>query len=1474
MFFWRRGSSASKRSADSAQASSRAKRRRTSSSSSGSPDNTLKAAPADRWNPSIQPTSPKFAAVLQLFTRALRDPSQTIDSILASVFSRHEQELLRPCDARRNPLLAKMQEENRWRYAELLKTERFRDCAGRADLAFKFTLAWFGLPVASMGGGVEQLFRGWREADGDSDEDGSGEEGGEERTRKEALRFLNGYRERVYERDAGVRKPDPKLEAYYVKRTRPRQRGRYGTGRPWDDPPSLGLRGGEVVGDDKSDTSSSVRASILNEEDELVVTEPGNLSLRGGAPVSSVFKELHDHEGVDEQSSRWSSTDGFETSLYTPLGGFSAGIDKQWVPLYGYQGVVWFQMDLLYTFVDAVDRLLCLDNRAGVTYNLYLLDKGKDYSSQAERDEFLRDLDNNGLTIWGGGLGDYSHDQLAWEWAVDKLIGSEEENEGEQRHILFIAGPADPIPWTWEPGPSHRVMKVILDWANVPKMDRPDVAYLRMPENPRDVIYTNQFGPWMTNVCRVLAAGQIPSRPGYPPIPDAWFTVKGRGRGNSVIGTYGGLAFLPKLWETLVARWENDRVGPVTLQARTAPEHGQDNLRISDRWHLFLPGYGGRYEKQYILHDEVDDVKSVRQRIVSLLKSSMSVDSFSKIHSLEVHLPGAGFFIASQDQPRMVVSMTADDMDSAFQPVVDRLVHWRKWLQEMPRVPPVADGLSLFPQFITLRPVFGEYTICDADRSAEPLVWDPSATDVARFRRLVARLWSAGDHEQQYVAEASWVGITQGRPKNAAAKGKVSDPTESKPKLLLGPRTTEAEWYAIRSMIVEPDVFVSLVNERNLPRFGDLETKQTFGYRDIYQTPTSLLYHALEKEHLPLPPSGRHYDWQLWGEAVTPHLDTFQPWEEQPASLSTIYDYSAFSVQLLPDTGLPPANRNAQGTKTSDVASSGDQSKQGAADSVRFPAVTDVERGQRLREYSYAHPLDVQTNLSVPINAPPVDMLLNLRQDSVPVVSLSVLTPTEVRRLQRDYHDMRNLVLSRTERCPYPGCGAVYPANQPLAMQQHLQDKHVAEKCNFCEKPLFQHWPREQRYQHYVEKHSDILKSMVADVADDEVEIPDKRRTDRLREGRWKFCSRCGRDHSVLNSPPDRTQHDNVCYPGVQDREADWSACEVCGDRIQPEGQPHVHGEIVRSGEYCEKCALPLGLFSEGYRTKHRQFCKGHGRDNAKYCPWCCVELDREFDARLQHIEGCPRKPSPDAEGPIDTESGCYFLPSLSRVATPRSSLNQEQESRRKSPEAAEAAEACSSSKERSKKPKHSLPPITTKGETPRRTSTGSARSLSPPPSSSHSRRSRESWRPPPTPTPPLPPPPPPPQPPAAPVREPTAEPAQPAGRGKGKGKGKAKTPAKPKKAAAPASPLLRRVTRSMTGASKRKRGDEEADGGSGARPRHTAKAVRTVSYAEPLVRGPSPAREGARGGRLAPAIRFAGVGMKARPWYEVKYYK
>ncbi|GAB1317760.1 hypothetical protein MFIFM68171_07970 [Madurella fahalii] len=1417
------------------------------------------------------PSSPEFQTVLSAFRLLLRSPDHSLPAILEAYFEPQDRELLIPCvgaRAKKNPALAELQRENARSYRELLQSGRFEGWEGEGtDLAFRLTLAWFGLPVGPLGDGDEDGEGDEKEEEDESEGEGKGE--GE-------LGWLNCYTERTFGRDV-VRVPDPELEAY--------QMGEHPTvGRVF----FSGLRGGDT---DREDTASESGVS-----DEEKTSDPASspLSLRGGAFgsgfVSNGLREIRSHDSATSgRPSRRSARLGLSSPLETPRGGDTASVNERWIPLYGYQGIVWFRIDMFYTFVDAVDRLLCLDNRAGVTYSLYLLDKRKTYETQAERDEFLQDEGNNGLTIWCAGVGDYSHDHLVWEWVIGQLgrLGEDVNGPEVYQKVLFVAGPDDPIPWTWKPGPSHQVMEVVLDWADERDLERPDVAYLRMPDNPTDVVYTNLYSKWMAHICRVLAAGRIPGRPGYPAIPDAWFSVADsvRNTGGHGIGTYGGLLFLPQSWSAVAHKWEVDKYSVLRLQARTGRKPRDHKGRISDRWHLFLPGVIGPYEKQYILHDEVGSVRVVQRTIMDLVRSSMSSESFSKLKSIEVYLPGTGFFHSSEssaEQPtQSVVSLTARSLGSEFQPVVDRLVQWKVWLEKMPGVPPTANGLSMFPQFITIRPVFERYTVCGVSMGTEALRWDPDSTSITEFRHLMVKIWSKGMGKNSYSSDHSLISITQHRPGAASLRPSTTpaysmNPHQNKPKLIIGPDTDEDQWWSICRMIVEPEVYVSLVDEERMPSFRDYETEQPFGYRDIYKTPSNSLYRALRGDLIPT--VTRHYDYQLWDENVTPQLKTVKPWDEQPLSLSAYFGPDRFALQwptsspghsdfLLDSRGtkggrLSEANANrTRPARQEHLHSLHEAIPESLAKRITFPTATNVEWGMHVRANSYTNPLYLQIVRDIPIDAPAMGTLLNLGRDSLPVVSLSVLTPTEVRRLQRDYDDMRNLILSRAQHCPYPGCDAVYPVSQPLAMQQHLKDTHIAEKCSICDEMLFQHWPPEQRYQHYVAKHSDIFKSLETLPGNEGIEITGEAHIDQAREGRWKFCPRCGRDHRVLNVRTDRAHHDNVCYPGVQDRETDWSACGMCGDRIpkpasgSSTGKRHAHRDIPPETPFCEKCAAPLSLFSEAYRDKHMDFCKGHGRDDAKHCPWCGVELDRQFDSRLEHIEECAEKPIDDPEGPIDVNSRSDFQlatgrrPRQDQTPNAHSNVSRGPEPEpgpapvspkmlpAKNPKTTPSKKIATTSKDASYKPPIQLP--TRRSKRIRKASVRTIDStLSPPPSTPNRARSRESRRP---------------------TKASAPEAPQPSPAVAAAAAAKAVPAPTPTTPTAPQSPAATARARGRpaavskagavpTRAGKRKRGAavEEPEPGTETGVDHAAKAarvVRRVEYAEPLEKGASPPR-------------------------------
>jgi hypothetical protein len=356
-------------------------------------------------------------------------------------------------------------------------------------------------------------------------------------------------------------------------------------------------------------------------------------------------------------------------------------------------------------------------------------------------------------------------------------------------------------------------MKVVLDWADEPEMDRPDVAYLRMPENPHSLFYTNQYGPWMENVCRVLTAGSITGRPGRPAVPDAWFTVKDQSRAKG-IGTYGGLAFPPALWDSIVDQWLKGDSDVVTLEAKTG---GKEQDGASNRWHVFLPGAGHPYKYQYVLLDEVEDANTVMKRVMHLVEASLThEESQGRIAGLQVYLPGTGALF--NGDPDFFVTLYDDETEEDFQTVVERMVHWMGWLESKAGVPPIANGLGLFPLFLTIRPIFTGYYIYDVDGCADSIAWeDPDETSVDAFRDMIAEWWSAGGNQRPYSHATSWIGIRQDYL-GERTDPEVPHPNESKPRLLVGPQTTDAEWQLMVNMIVVPDLFITLEDEEDLPR--------------------------------------------------------------------------------------------------------------------------------------------------------------------------------------------------------------------------------------------------------------------------------------------------------------------------------------------------------------------------------------------------------------------------------------------------------------------------------------------------------------------------------------------------------------------------------------------------------------------------------------------------------------------------------
>ncbi|KAL9949115.1 hypothetical protein D7B24_008396 [Verticillium nonalfalfae] len=307
-------------------------------------------------------------------------------------------------------------------------------------------------------------------------------------------------------------------------------------------------------------------------------------------------------------------------------------------------------------------------------------------------------------------------------------------------------------------------------------------------------------------------------------------------------------------------------------------------------------------------------------------------------------------------------------------------------------------------------------------------------------------------------------------------------------------------------------------------------------------------------------------------------------------------------------------------------------------------------------------------NPSIPTNAPPREAILRTGKGRIPVLSKGTLTPTEVARMQRDFHELRNLNIQRIAFCPFPNCKFSYRVDKMDKISRHLR-QHTTNNCPWCPEKLYEHWDKPQRDRHFKNKHEAELRSVLKQAANRPVTDPFiekqqqqeangaivtrtlipqpfswtakpnsifeqvvKRPTDlrvaRLppnranpKEMEFSFCDRCGRDHSMLNDAKDRRHHDRVCVPHAEGAGA-CTFCETCGSHVwktendalnwDPTAKlPHRCRGLAHSGKpFCKSCGLSLGQYSDEYVDKHRKFCGAFFSVIGTFCPYCQLKFD------------------------------------------------------------------------------------------------------------------------------------------------------------------------------------------------------------------------------------------------------------------------
>ncbi|TRX91558.1 hypothetical protein FHL15_007563 [Xylaria flabelliformis] len=140
----------------------------------------------------------------------------------------------------------------------------------------------------------------------------------------------------------------------------------------------------------------------------------------------------------------------------------------------------------------------------------------------------------------------------------------------------------------------------------------------------------------------------------------------------------------------------------------------------------------------------------------------------------------------------------------------------------------------------------------------------------------------------------------------------------------------------------------------------------------------------------------------------------------------------------------------------------------------------EAERMRLLRDRTFTSVNSIFTNPLkpvMPLHGPPLESIIKTGP-SMPGVSIAMLTPTEVLRLQHEVHSLRFQLLDRTRECPYADCNRYFTFDDADGLDKHVREDHYVLRCFLCDKNkhLFPYYSTDQIKKHFVSEHvNDIL---------------------------------------------------------------------------------------------------------------------------------------------------------------------------------------------------------------------------------------------------------------------------------------------------------------------------------------------------------------------------------------------------------------
>ncbi|RYP84408.1 hypothetical protein DL769_001197 [Monosporascus sp. CRB-8-3] len=518
---------------------------------------------------------------------------------------------------------------------------------------------------------------------------------------------------------------------------------------------------------------------------------------------------------------------------------------------------------------------------------------------------------------------------------------------------------------------------------------------------------------------------------------------------------------------------------------------------------------------------------------------------------------------------------------------------------------------------IVARPVFKEYRLHPqpAARNGQWLDIDINKLTLAQFREFVQgkvfSRWKENPELCLYMVPGTW--------------------QRTQVTAVIRPETTEEEWTWIVRHITEPDIMISL---------------QSF-WENRWILPENF----------------------QWG----PRYDRTKVLE--------LSSYKESGVDEVKDTQhtQPRGTEFGRGSNTrSDAASASNFVT--ALDNTFIKSgnnETSADRATRLRHAFYWRTPEIfadPTKPAMPLHGAPVESVIRTGP-YMPGVTIAMRTPTEVARLQREVHSLRNQLLDRTRECPYADCRTgPFSFEDAEGLDQHLREEHYVLKCFLCitDETLLPHYDQQSIRKHFMTRHYSDLKELFSQdgvpqgtkgkgkASNEETlrELLGANALDTINKNKlmlFHFCDRCGRDQFLLDDPADRRHHDKVCKVLTNSRERTDNIlrdtfCKFCGRKqvvttnrkgYAPCKCGQKRKDAFDPGNVCSKCGLNYAdeknPMARPYREIHETLCRKPSGDMWQFCGFCGFALLGAGDlVKRNHLHSCEQRPRlPSVECPL-----------------------------------------------------------------------------------------------------------------------------------------------------------------------------------------------------------------------------------------------